>query len=86
MKKILTQIFCTKIGWLVVCLLLAGLFLILSDYYDSAFFVIAMYVSLIYPVVLTLIMIIYAWIINPMRDRRENKKIIEKFKKDHEIK
>jgi energy-converting hydrogenase Eha subunit C len=73
--KILIQIFRTKIGWLVICLLLAGLFLILSDYYDSLFFPIAMYASLVYPVGLTLVLLTYAWIINPLRERKENKKL-----------
>lgn len=75
MKKILVQIFCTKIGWLVICILLAGIFGILSDYNDSLFFSIAMYASLVYPSVLLLVLIAYAWVINPIRERKETKKL-----------
>ncbi len=73
--KILVQIFCTKIGWFVICLLLAGLFSFLSDHYDLFIFEIAIYASLVYPVVLLLILIAYAWVINPIRERKENKKL-----------
>lgn len=86
MKNILVQIFRTKIGWFVICLLLAGTFGILSDYYNSLFFPIAMYVCLVYPFGLTLVAIAYGWIINPIRDRKESKKMAEQYKKDHEEK
>lgn len=82
MKNILTQIFRTKIGWFVICLLLAGTFMILNDHYDSGFFEIAMYVCLVYPFGLTLVGIAYAWIINPIRDRKESKKMAEQYKND----
>jgi amino acid transporter len=86
MKKILVQIFCTKIGWLVICLLLAGGFGILSDYNDSLFFPIAMYASLVYPAGLLLVMLAYAWFINPIRDKKESKRMAEQYKKEHETK
>jgi hypothetical protein len=81
---IFIQIFCTKIGWLFFCLLLTIIFGILANYYDWC--EIAMFICFIYPVVLTLIMIVYAFVINPLRDYKENKKIKEQYKKDHEQK
>ena len=75
----LLQIFATKIGWLAITLLLAIVFGILGNYYDWA--AIAMYICFLYPVGLTLVMIVYAWIINPLRDYKERKKFKENLKK-----
>ncbi len=71
----LLQIFATKIGWLGISLLSMVTFGILGNFYDWA--QTATLISLIYPVILTLIMIVYAFIINPINDlkeRRKNKK------------
>jgi uncharacterized membrane protein len=75
----LLQIFATKIGWLVISALSAITFGILGNYYEWA--AIAMYISFVYPVVLFLIMMVYAWIINPIRDYKESKALKEKYKK-----
>lgn len=64
-KFIFQQIFCTKIGWLFICLFLTVVFGVLSNWFYWAEY--AMYISLAYPVVLSVIMLIYAWIINPLR-------------------
>ena len=72
LEKLLLQIFTTKIGWLGISLLGLIVFGILSNFYEWA--LIPMYVSLIWPVIFTLIAIVYAWIINPIRDYKENKK------------
>lgn len=64
-KFIFQQIFCTKIGWLFICLFLTVVFGVLSNWFDWAEY--AMYISLAYPVVLSIIMLIYAWIINPLK-------------------
>lgn len=74
----LLQIFATKIGWLAISLLSAITFGILGNYYEWA--ETAMFISFIYPVVLTLIMIVYAWIINPIRSYKDTKAMKEKFK------
>jgi Na+-translocating ferredoxin:NAD+ oxidoreductase RnfD subunit len=71
MKNFLTQIFCTKLGWVLISFLLALIFIILSDRYDWAST--CAYLSMIYPVFLTLKLIVYGWFINPMRERRERK-------------
>ena len=75
MKKIFAQLFCTKIGWLVVCLVLALLFGVLSNQFDLFWAEIAMYASLIYPFILFIIMLVYGIIINPIREHREYKKL-----------
>lgn len=74
----LLQIFATKIGWLAISVLSAITFGILGNYYEWA--AIAVYISFVYPVVLTLIMIVYAWFINPIREYKKNKAIREKLK------
>jgi len=66
------QLFTTKIGWLVVSLVLALIFSILSNFYEWAS--ILLLISLVWPVVFTIVSIIYAWIINPIRDHKNNKK------------
>lgn len=83
-KRILIQIFCTKIGWLFLTLVLAVVFGILANYYYWC--EIAMFICFAYLIVFTLISIVYGWIINPMRDYKNNKKIKEQYKKDHESK
>lgn len=83
-KNILVQIFCTKIGWLIVCFLLALIFGLLSNYYDWA--EIVMYICMVYPFVLALVAIAYGWIINPIRDYKNDKKIREQYKKENENK
>lgn len=61
----LKQIFCTKIGWLFICIILSVVFGTLANWIDWC--QTAMLVSLIYPALLTLITIVFAWIINPLR-------------------
>jgi len=69
MTQILLQIFTTKIGWFLLCIAFSVIFSILSNYFYWA--QIALIISLLYPVSLTILFIIYAFIINPLRDRRE---------------
>lgn len=69
LKRIFLQIFTTKIGWLGITLAGAVIFGILANYYDWCEY--AMYVCFTYPLVLTLIGIVYGGIINPLRDRKE---------------
>lgn len=66
----LKQIFCTKIGWLFICLFLSLVFGILANWIDWC--QTAMFVSLIYPIGLTIVMIVFAWIINPLRKHFDN--------------
>ena len=80
LRQILVQIFCTKIGWLLISLLSAFIFGIIADRTDCEWCSYVMYASFVYPVILTLIMIVYAWFINPIRDWKENKKLREQNK------
>jgi len=84
LRRILIQIFCTKIGWLFLTLALCVIFGILANYYDWC--ETAMFISFIYPVGLTLVGIVYGCIINPIRDYKATKKIKDQYKKDHEQK
>lgn len=72
----LLQIFATKIGWLGIDFLLMIIFAILSKYYMWAGD--AVLITTIYPIVLTLIGIAYAFVINPMREYKERKKKLKK--------
>lgn len=72
LEKLLVQIFCTKIGWLLICCVLAVIFGSLSSH--STFIDngpewcwYAFLICLIYPVVLSIIMIAYGLIINPIK-------------------
>ena len=58
---------------MVISLLLTGVFVVLSDFYEWA--ELGIYICLIYPVVLLIVLIIHAWILNPIRERKENKKL-----------
>jgi formate/nitrite transporter FocA (FNT family) len=71
MKKWFLQIFATKIGLLAVSVVLIIVFGILGDKYEWA--ETAMMFSWLYPIGLTLVMMVYAWIINPIRDYKERK-------------
>lgn len=84
LKQILVQIFCTKIGWLLLTLCLAVIFGVLAENFDCEWCDIVMYVCFLYPVGLTLVMIAYGWVINPIRDRKESKRMAEQYKKDND--
>lgn len=64
-KFVFNQIFCTKIGWLFISLIFTFIFGCLTNWFDWAIY--GVYISLVYPVLLGLIMIVYAWIINPLK-------------------
>jgi hypothetical protein len=71
-KYWLLQIFATKIGWLAISFLTIIIFGALSNVYSWAGDV-AMIAGL-YPIVLILILIIFGWVINPIRDYIASKK------------
>lgn len=70
MKNYLIQLFCTKVGWLAVCMVLVVVFGALSNFIE--WFEYLMFASLAYPVILGIVMMVYAFIINPIR-RLKNK-------------
>ena len=70
-KIALLQTFTTKIGLLFFSLALFLIFGILANFFSWC--ETAMYISLIFPVGLTIVQIIFAWIINPINKRKKNK-------------
>ena len=68
----LLQIFATKIGWLGLSFLTIIVFGALSNVYSWAGDV-AM-IAGIYPIGLALVLIAYAWVINPITEYKEKKK------------
>ena len=67
------QLFTTKIGWLMVTVVLGVIFGILANYYPWCGT--AMFISWIYPTLYIVIAIVYAWIINPINELlNKNKK------------
>ena len=78
-KKTLLQIFATKIGWVFISIFLLvifGIFSTNSTIIDNGYkwCNYAMIPPALYLLTLTVIMITYAWIINPIRAYKENKK------------
>lgn len=72
-KHSLLQIFATKMGLLIVSFVLILIFGILGNKYEWAATV--MKICWLYPIGLALVMIVYAWVINPIRDyKAKNKK------------
>ena len=45
-----------------------------------------MFICLSYPVGLTLVMMVYGWIINPIREWKKIKQMKEQYKKDNQPK
>jgi len=65
----------TKLGWLILSFLWVGTFMIIDDNIESGWaFWVAM-PGFAYMIGLCLIMIAYAWVINPIREYKENKKL-----------
>lgn len=70
MKDKLSWMFMTNIGRLVTSTALAAITLYLANYIDWMVWV-ALGFFLIYPLPYTIIAMVYAFIINPIRDRKE---------------
>lgn len=77
MKKVLLSLrwlISTKLGWVIVCFLLGGLMLWTSDLLDSeVLYWIGLGVTVLYPAVLTLIVIVFAWFINPYKEWKDGR-------------
>jgi len=84
LRYVLVQIFCTKLGWLLLTLFLSIVFGVLANYIDWCEY--AMFICLSYPVGLTLVMMVYGWIINPIREWKKIKQMKEQYKKDNQPK
>lgn len=71
-KKGWNYVYETKIGKLIASFALAGICLFLSEIWDFMYYVAMVFMA--YPIGLTLVMIAYAWVINPMKDWKESQK------------
>lgn len=80
MKKALFWITRTNIGRLISCVILSAISLFMANYYDFMVWV-ALGFFLLFPVPYFLVMMVYGWIINPIRERREMKEVREAVKK-----
>jgi len=81
MKKVFQWIFLTNIGKLITSLALSAISLFLANYINYMEYV-AIFFFVIFPLPWFLIAMVYAWIINPLRDRKESKQMksnLEKF-------
>lgn len=67
-KRILLQIFATKIGWLAICTLLIVIFGVLSKFYPWAETM--MMISSIYPIIMCFLLLLHGLIINPIKEMR----------------
>lgn len=60
MKEKLIWLITTKLGWFIICFVLAGIFLISSDYFNIGWIEYIGYGFLVYPLLLLLVLIAYA--------------------------
>lgn len=82
MRKIydaLRWLVCTKLGWLIISMIWGGIFLVIDNTQDSYWALILAAPAVLYAVGLFLVMMVYAWILNPIRDYKETKKIKDKY-------
>ena len=80
LDKVWEYVAYTKIGKLIASLILAISSFALANVLDSMYYV--GLVFMIYPVGLFCVMMAYAWVINPIRDWKETKKMKEDYKKE----
>jgi hypothetical protein len=79
-KRSLRWLVCTKLGWLIISAIWFSVFKLIDNSIESDW---AFWVSMpagLYILGLTLVMIAYGWIINPIREYKENKKFKEQNK------
>lgn len=77
MKDVLHWLTHTKLGWLLISFGWLGLFLGIDNQIEGSWAFWTAMPALAYITGLTLVMIAYAWVINPIREYRENKKLRE---------
>jgi hypothetical protein len=75
MKNILLMLLFSKLGLLLLSLIFVLIFGITASITNYEWANIGLYISLIYPIGLAFLMIIYAWFINPIKQFYKNKKI-----------
>ena len=65
----------TKLGWLIISFLWIGTFMIIDDNIKSGWAFWVAIPGFLYIIGLFLVMIAYAWVINPIRERKETKRL-----------
>jgi len=68
----------TKLGWLLISFIWVGVFMAIDNNVEGDWAFWMAIPGLLYIVGLTLVMIAYAWVINTIREYKENKKLKEK--------
>ena len=68
----------TKLGWLLISFIWLGIFMIIDDNIESNWAFWTAMPALVYIVGLCLVMIAYGWVINPIREYKETKKLRNK--------
>ena len=71
--KVLNWLVTTKLGWLIISFIWMGISMIVDANVESNIGLYMAIPALGYIVVLTLVMLVYAWIINPLNDRKKSK-------------
>lgn len=79
-KTFFKSIWETKIGKLIASFVLAVISFALSDLWDFMYWVGCIF--MLYPLGLFCVMVAYAWVINPIREWKENKKAREEASKE----
>jgi hypothetical protein len=70
MKKFFSWVYYTIIGKLALCGILFLISGILYRIFENEVFEYGMLIFIAYPILITIYMIIYAWIINPLKELR----------------
>lgn len=78
--NVLKWLVCTKLGWLILSFLWIGVFMIINDNVESVWPFWVAVPGFLYIIGLFLVMIAYAWVINPLRERRETKRMRDEAK------
>lgn len=82
MRKIydaLRWLVCTKLGWLIISMIWGGIFLVIDNTQDSYWALILAAPAVLYAVGLFLTMMVYAYILNPLKEYKETKKIKDQY-------
>jgi hypothetical protein len=73
MRRIINYIKLTKVGKLLASFVWLFIWLGLESVTKVEWFFYVAMVGTVYPILLTLVMIAYAWVINPIRDLKESR-------------
>lgn len=80
MKNALKWLVYTKLGWFILSFIWSAIFIMIDSNIESNWAFWVAIPGLLYMAGLTLVAIAYAWVINPIREYKENKKFRENNK------